>query len=72
MCPKKEAILASFNVRAASLCYGFMLHVESTVHTCFYSNSTVLRDWHYIGFYLTLAKCSLANCISCTSSNVPR
>ena len=72
MCPKKEAILASFNVRAASLCYEFILHVDITVHTCLDSNSAVLRDWHYIGFYLTLAKCSLANCISCTSSNVPR
>ena len=51
MCPKKEAILASFNVRAASLCYEFILHVDITVHTCLDSNSAVLHDWHYIGFY---------------------
>ena len=48
---KKEAVLASFNVRAASLCYGFILHVDSTVHICLDSNSTVLHDWYYIGFY---------------------
>lgn len=72
MCLKKEAVLASFNVRAASLYYEFILHVDITVLTCLYSNSTVLHDWHYIGFYLILAKCSLANCISCTNSIVPR
>ena len=67
----KEAALASFNVRVASLYYKFILHVDSTVHTCLYSNFTVLHDWRYIGFYLILAKCSFANCMSCTSSNVP-
>lgn len=48
MCPKKEAALASFNVRAASFCYEFILHVDITIHTCLYYNSIVFHDWHYM------------------------
>ena len=51
----KEAALASFNVRAAFL----------------YQSFTVSHNQYYTSFYLILSKCSFANCMSCTSSNVP-